>query len=310
MVDFIKTVSGAADIIDGKAAAALIDSHVKAGVGELEPRLGRAPCLAVVLVGEDPASQVYVRNKVKRTEAAGMRSIEIRKDADLSESELVSIVERLNGNEEVDGILVQMPLPGHIDPTRVVESIDPDKDVDGLTAKSAGRLVQGLPGLRPCTPSGCVWLARQALGELSGKSVTVIGRSILVGKPAAFLFLEQNCTVMLAHSRTLDLAEHCARADIIVAAAGRPEMVKGDWIKPGACVIDVGIKRVDAPDKGEGKTRLIGDVAYDEASKRAGFITPVPGGVGPMTIAMLLANTVRAAAARAGLERPGAIAGL
>lgn len=310
MPDFIKPVPGAASIIDGKAAAALIDSHVKTGVEQLAPLLGRAPCLAVVLVGEDPASQVYVRNKVKRTEAAGMRSIEIRRDAELSEAELVAIVEGLNADDAVDGILVQMPLPAHIDSRRVVETIHPDKDVDGLTATSAGRLVQGAPGLRPCTPSGCVWLARQALGELSGKSVVVIGRSILVGKPAAFLFLEQHCTVMLAHSRTLDLAEQCARADIVVAAAGRPEMVKGDWIKPGACVLDVGINRVDAPDKGEGATRLVGDVDYEEAAKRAAFITPVPGGIGPMTIAFLLSNTVRAAAQRAGLDVPDAIRGL
>ncbi|TGY89362.1 bifunctional methylenetetrahydrofolate dehydrogenase/methenyltetrahydrofolate cyclohydrolase FolD [Marinicauda algicola] len=306
----MKPVPGAASVIDGKAAAALIDSHVKAGVAQLESRLGRAPCLAVVLVGEDPASQVYVRNKVKRTEAAGMRSIEIRRDARIEEAELVGIVEALNADDAVDGILVQMPLPGHIDPYRVVETIDPDKDVDGLTATSAGRLVQGAPGLRPCTPSGCVWLARQALGELSGKSVVVIGRSILVGKPAAFLFLEQNCTVMLSHSRTLDLPEHCARADIVVAAAGRPEMVKGAWIKEGACVLDVGINRVDAPEKGEGGTKLVGDVAYDEAARRAGFITPVPGGIGPMTIAFLLVNTLKAAAARAGLAQPEAIRGL
>lgn len=310
MSDFIKPVAGAASIIDGKAAAALIDAHVKTAVGQIEPALGRAPCLAVVLVGEDPASQVYVRNKVRRTQAAGMRSIEITRDADISEDALVSIVEELNADEGVDGILVQMPLPGHIDSKRLVEAIHPGKDVDGLTATSAGRLVQGAPGLRPCTPSGCVWLARQALGELSGKSVVVIGRSILVGKPAAFLFLEQNCTVMLAHSRTLDLAEHVARADIVVAAAGRPEMVRGDWIKPGACVLDVGINRVEAPEKGEGGTKLVGDVAYDEAAAKAAFITPVPGGIGPMTIAFLLTNTVRAAAARAGLETPDAITGL
>lgn len=310
MSDFIRPVPGAASVIDGKAAAALIDSHVKAGVEQLQPRLGRAPCLAVVLVGEDPASQVYVRNKVRRTEAAGMRSIEIRREAGIEEAELIAIVEELNADGEVDGILVQMPLPGHIDPYRVVETIDPDKDVDGLTATSAGRLVQGAPGLRPCTPSGCVWLARQALGELSGKSVVVIGRSILVGKPAAFLFLEQNCTVMLSHSRTLDLPEHAARADILVAAAGRPEMVRGEWVKPGACVLDVGINRVDAPEKGEGGTKLVGDVAYDEAARRAGFITPVPGGIGPMTIAFLLVNTLKAAAARAGLAQPEAIRGL
>ncbi|PWE18212.1 bifunctional methylenetetrahydrofolate dehydrogenase/methenyltetrahydrofolate cyclohydrolase FolD [Marinicauda salina] len=310
MTDFIKPVEGRAAVIDGKAAAATIDAAAKAGAGELAAALGRPPCLAVVLVGEDPASQVYVRNKIKRTEAAGMRSIEHLEPADISEADLVALVNALNADDGVDGILVQMPLPDHIDSRRVIDAIDPAKDVDGLTAESAGRLMLGAPGLRPCTPSGCVWLARKALGDLSGRSVVVIGRSILVGKPAAMLFLEQNCTVTMAHSRTRDLPALCAGADIVLAAVGRPEMVRGDWIKPGALVLDVGINRIDAPEKGEGKTRLIGDVAYDEAAERAAFITPVPGGVGPMTIAMLLANAVRAAALRAGLDEPAALAAL
>ncbi|XBQ17121.1 MAG: bifunctional methylenetetrahydrofolate dehydrogenase/methenyltetrahydrofolate cyclohydrolase FolD [Oceanicaulis sp.] len=301
MTGVIKPRDGLAAIIDGKAAADTVDAAAKAAAADLAPALGRAPCLAVVLVGEDPASQVYVKNKVRRTEAAGMRSVEHRLDADTGEDELVALVERLNADAAVDGILVQLPLPSHIDPRRVVESIDPAKDVDGLTARSAGALIQGAPGLRPCTPSGCVWLARQALGDLTGKTVVVIGRSILVGKPAALLFLEQNCTVTLAHSRTQDLASVCAGADILVPAVGRPEMVKGDWIKPGAAVIDVGINRVEGPD---GKARLVGDVDFAAASERAGFITPVPGGVGPMTIAMLLANTVAAAAARANAKLP------
>ena len=298
MSDFIQSSVSGASVIDGKAAAAFIDAQVAQEVERLVPQLGRAPCLAVVLVGDDPASHVYVRNKVKRTEAAGMRSIEIRKPADIEQAALIQIVEDLNRDESVDGILVQMPLPDHIDSRLVIETIHPDKDVDGLTATNAGRLVQGAPGLRPCTPAGSVWLAEQALGDLSGKTVVVLGRSILVGKPAALLFLEKNATVTIAHSRTQNLPDLVKQADIIVAAVGRPEMVKGSWVKPGACVLDVGINRVDAPEKGEGKTKLVGDVAYDEAHPHAAFITPVPGGIGPMTIAMLLRNTLIAASQR------------
>lgn len=301
---------GGARLIDGKAAAAHIDAVVKSAAAALGAQLGRAPCLAVVLIGDDPASEVYVRNKARRASAAGMRSIEQRRSAQISEGELLALVAALNADDAVDGVLVQMPLPTHIDARRVVDAIDPAKDVDGLTAANAGRLVLGAPGLRPCTPAGCVWLVRQALGDLSGKRVIVIGRSILVGKPAALLFLAENATVTLAHSRTHDLQKLCAEADILVAAVGRPEMVRGDWIAPGACVIDVGINRVAAPEHGEGASRLVGDVAFDEAVARAGFITPVPGGVGPMTIAMLLVNTVRAAAARAGLEPPDAVTAL
>lgn len=288
-----------AHLIDGKAIAAEIDARAGEVGAKLASSLGRPPCLAVVLVGEDPASDVYVRNKVRRTEAAGLTSIEIRKSAEATEAEIIAIVERLNADDRVDGILVQMPLPGHIDTNRVIGRIDPDKDVDGLTEVSAGRLVLGKPGLRPCTPAGCVLLAERALGDLSGKSVVVIGRSILVGKPAALLFLEKNATVTIAHSRTADLPDLCRTADILVPAVGRPEMVRGDWVKPGACVLDVGINRIDAPERGAGKTRLVGDAAFDEIVGHAGWITPVPGGIGPMTIAMLLKNTVIAAALRA-----------
>lgn len=293
-----------AHLIDGKAIAAEIDARAGEVGAELAKALGRPPCLAVVLVGDDPASDVYVRNKVRRTEAAGLTSIEIRKPADVSEVEIIEIVEGLNRDDSVDGILVQMPLPGHIDANRVIGRIDPDKDVDGLTEVSAGRLVLSKPGLRPCTPAGCVLLAERALGDLSGKSVVVVGRSILVGKPAALLFLEKNATVTIAHSRTADLPALCRSADILVPAVGRPEMIRGDWVKPGACVLDVGINRIDAPERGEGKTRLVGDAAFDEIVGHAGWITPVPGGIGPMTIAMLLRNTVIAAGLRSNQSLP------
>ena len=293
-----------AQLIDGKAVAAEIDARAGEVGAELAKQIGRAPCLAVVLIGDDPASDVYVRNKVKRTEAAGLKSIEFRKPAETTEAEAIEIVRQLNADDTVDGILVQMPLPDHIDANRVIGEIDPDKDVDGLTDVSAGRIVLGKPGLRPCTPAGCVLLAERALGDLSGKNVVVIGRSILVGKPAALLFLEKNATVTIAHSRTKDLPALCRTADILVPAVGRPEMVKGDWVKPGACVLDVGINRIDAPERGEGKTRLVGDAAFDEIVGHAGWITPVPGGIGPMTIAMLLRNTVIAAATRSGKDLP------
>lgn len=289
-----------AELIDGKAVAAEIDAEAGEAGAKLARTLGRPPCLAVVLIGDDPASDVYVRNKVKRTEAAGLTSLEHRLPAETTEEEALAIVAKLNADDGVDGILVQMPLPGHMDSNRVIGAIDPDKDVDGLTEASAGRLVLGKPGLRPCTPAGCVLLAERALGDLSGKSVVVVGRSILVGKPAALLFLEKNATVTIAHSRTQDLPGLCRTADIVVPAVGRPQMVRGDWIKPGACVLDVGINRIDAPERGPGKTRLVGDAAFDEIVGHAGWITPVPGGIGPMTIAMLLQNTVKAAAIRSG----------
>lgn len=306
MADILKDSGAQARLIDGKAGSAQVDEAARLAAEALSGRMGRPPALAVVLVGEDPASQVYVRNKVRRTEAAGMTSLEHRLAAETAQADLISLVESLNRDGGVDGILVQLPLPAHIDATRVIEALDPAKDVDGLTAHSAGALVQGAAGLRPCTPSGCVWLARQALGDLTGKSVVVVGRSILVGKPAALLFLQENCTVTLAHSRTRDLAEVCAQADILVPAVGRANMVKSHWIKPGATVIDVGINRVES----EGKSRLVGDVEFEPALERAGFITPVPGGVGPMTIAMLLANTVAAAARRAGEALPEALRGI
>jgi methylenetetrahydrofolate dehydrogenase (NADP+)/methenyltetrahydrofolate cyclohydrolase len=304
MSDILKASGKRAQLIDGKAGAALVDEAAKAAAESLRGPLGRAPALAVVLVGDDPASQVYVRNKIRRTQAAGMTSIEHRLPAETTREALLALVAQLNGDDTVDGILVQLPLPAHLDAAEIVEAIDPLKDVDGLTARSAGALVQGSAGLRPCTPSGCVWLARQALGDLTGKSMVVIGRSILVGKPAALLFLQENCTVTLAHSRTQDLPKVCAQADILAPAVGRPEMVRGNWIKPGATVIDVGINRIE----GEGgKSRLVGDVCFSEAIEIADFVTPVPGGVGPMTIAMLLANTCAAAAARAGLPTPDAL---
>ncbi len=307
MSHILKDSGARAQLIDGKAGAALVDAAVKVAAAELTPALGRTPALAVVLVGDDPASQVYVRNKIRRTEAAGMTSIEHRLPADTSRDTLLRLIEQLNNDDAVDGILVQLPLPDHLNAAEIVEAIDPFKDVDGLTAHNAGALVQGATGLRACTPSGCVWLAKQALGDLTGKSVVVIGRSILVGKPAALLFLAENCTVTLAHSRTRNLAEICAKADILVPAVGRPHMVKASWIKPGATVIDVGINRIDAEG---GKSRLTGDVDFDQALKVADQITPVPGGVGPMTIAILLANTCTAAARRAGQPLPAALAEL
>ena len=287
------------NVIDGKAVAAA----TRANVAEAVSALGITPTLAVVLVGDDPASQVYVRNKIKFTEEAGMRSLEHRLPETVSQADVVEIVRTLNADTEVDGILVQLPLPAHIDSDAVIAEIDPAKDVDGLTVVSAGRLVLGQPGLRPCTPTGSVILAKAALGDLTGKHCVVLGRSILVGKPAALMFLEQNCTVTIAHSRTENLPAVCRGADILVAAVGRPQMVQDDWVKAGACVIDVGINRVPSK-KRPGKFRLVGDVDYKPTRAVAGSITPVPGGVGPMTIACLLRNTVLAACDRRGLARP------
>jgi len=294
----------AADIIDGKARAAALRADVAKAVEALSGKHGFVPGLAVVLVGEDPASEVYVRNKGRQTVEAGMRSIEHKLPADTPEADLLSLIAELNADDGVDGILVQFPVPGHISETRVLAAIDPAKDVDGLHLINVGKLAAGLDGLVPCTPYGCYILAREALGDLSGKEAVIVGRSKLVGKPIAQLLLGANCTVTIAHSRTRDLAGVCRRADILVAAVGRPEMIRGDWVKPGACVIDVGINRIDAPERGEGKTRLVGDVAFDEAVEVAGSITPVPGGVGPMTIACLLRNTVLAACMRRGLAAP------
>jgi methylenetetrahydrofolate dehydrogenase (NADP+) / methenyltetrahydrofolate cyclohydrolase len=291
-----------ATIIDGKTYAATLRGRVAEGVAAYHADAGRVPGLAVVLVGEDPASAVYVRNKAKQTVEVGMQSFEHKLPADTPQADLIALVERLNADPAVDGILVQLPLPQHLDELAVVSAINPDKDVDGLHVVSAGRLVSGIPGLVSCTPLGCMMLIRDTLGDtLSGKDAVVIGRSILVGKPVAQLLLAANCTVTMAHSRTQNLAEVVRRADIVVAAVGRPEMVKADWIKPGACVIDVGINRVPAAE--EGKTRLVGDVAYAECAEVAGSLTPVPGGVGPMTIACLLHNTLQAARMRSGLPQ-------
>jgi len=293
-----------ARIIDGKAIAA----GVRADVAAAAKLLPSQPALAVALVGDNPASHVYVSSKVKMTAEAGMRSVEIRLPADTAEADLVARVDALSRDPDIDGILVQLPLPKHISEPAVLAAIDPMKDVDGLTEQSAGKLVLGKPGLRPCTPVGCVILAKTERPDLSGANVVVIGRSILVGKPAALLFLEQNATVTLAHSRTRDLKMVCRGADIVVAAVGQPEMVKGDWLRPGAIVIDVGTNRVPAPEKGAGKTKLVGDVDFASAVHVAGAITPSPGGVGPMTIACLLRNTVLAACARRGWSIPEALA--
>ncbi len=278
-----------ATIIDGKAFAA----KLRGEIAEAVKALPRPPGLAVVLVGDDPASAVYVKSKGKQTVEVGMRSFEHRLPADTAQADLIALVERLNADPDVDGILVQLPLPAPLDELAVISTINPDKDVDGLHVVNAGRLASGLSGLVSCTPLGCMMLIQDQLGDVSGLNAVVIGRSILVGKPVAQLLLAANCTVTMAHSRTVDLADVVRRADIVVAAVGRSEMVKGDWIKPGACVIDVGINRVDG--------KLIGDVAFAEVSAVAGSITPVPGGVGPMTIACLLQNTLTAAQRRQGV---------
>ncbi len=290
-------------IIDGKATALALRARIAAAVPGFHAATGRVPGLAVILVGEDPASQVYVGSKKRATIEAGMASFEYRMAADTAQADLIALVETLNADDAVDGILVQLPLPAGLDELAVISAIDPDKDVDGLHVISAGRLASGLPGLVSCTPLGCMMLIHDVLGDdLSGKNAVVIGRSILVGKPVAHLLLAANCTVTMAHSRTRDLPETVCRADIVVAAVGRPEMIKGDWIKPGACVIDVGINRVAGAETG--KTRLVGDVDFADVAIVAGAITPVPGGVGPMTIACLLRNTIVAAHRRAGLAEP------
>ena len=278
-------------IIDGAAVAARLRQTIAARVGELKTTYGRVPGLAVVLVGEDPASQVYVRNKHKATIEVGMRSIEHKLSADTSETQLLDLVAKLNADPEVDGILVQLPVPKHINAERVLQAIDPDKDVDGFHPVNAGRLAIGQPALVPCTPSGCMLLLKEVLPNLSGLHAVVVGRSNIVGKPIAQLLLQADCTVTITHSRTRDLPAVCRSADILIAAVGKPEMIKGDWIKPDAVVIDVGINRIAAT---EGKSKLVGDVATAEALPHVKAITPVPGGVGPMTIACLLNNTLTA----------------
>jgi methylenetetrahydrofolate dehydrogenase (NADP+) / methenyltetrahydrofolate cyclohydrolase len=290
-------------IIDGKAFAAGLRARVARIVPDFVAATARKPGLAVVLVGDDPASQVYVGSKKKATVEAGMESFEHRLPDDVSEAELIALVESLNGDDVVDGILVQLPLPPHIDDKAVISAIDPAKDVDGFHVVNAGRLAVGEEAFVPCTPLGCLMLLKDRIGDLSGKNAVVIGRSNIVGKPMAQLLLAENCTVTIAHSRTADLADVVRRADIVVAAVGRPEMVRGDWLKDGAVVIDVGINRL-APTDAAGKGRLVGDVAFDEALGHVGAITPVPGGVGPMTIACLLRNTLVAAHRRAGLAAP------
>ncbi|MEL6205058.1 MAG: bifunctional methylenetetrahydrofolate dehydrogenase/methenyltetrahydrofolate cyclohydrolase FolD [Pseudomonadota bacterium] len=291
-----------AKVIDGKAFAAKVRGQVAEHVARLKADHGITPGLAVVLVGEDPASQVYVRSKGKMTVEVGMASFEHRLEADTSEADLLALVQSLNNDPEVHGILVQLPLPGHLNSDLVINSIDPAKDVDGFHISNVGLLGTGQKSMVPCTPLGCLMMLRDHHGSLSGLDAVVIGRSNIVGKPMAQLLLGDSCTVTIAHSRTKDIADVVRRADIVVAAVGRPEMVPGDWIKPGATVIDVGINRIDNPDGG--KARLVGDVQYSSAAQVAGAITPVPGGVGPMTIACLLANTVTACCRANGLPEP------
>lgn len=290
-----------ATILEGKTPAAEIRAAVAAKAAALRQRHGIVPGLAVVLVGEDPASQVYVRNKGRQTVEAGMRSEEVRLPATATGEEVLAAVARLNADPGIHGILVQLPLPAQVDEAAVIRAIDPDKDVDGFHPVNVGRLALGQPGFVPCTPNGCMTLIRRALDDdLAGRRALVLGRSNIVGKPMAQLLLAASCTVTIAHSRTLDLAEECRRAEILVAAVGRPEMIRGDWIRPGAVVIDVGINRLPAPDGG--KPRLVGDVAFAEAAEVAGAITPVPGGVGLMTVALLLSNTLEAACRSQGID--------
>ncbi|WP_420566609.1 bifunctional methylenetetrahydrofolate dehydrogenase/methenyltetrahydrofolate cyclohydrolase FolD [Thalassovita sp.] len=293
-----------ATIIDGKAFAANVRSRVADQVARLKEEQSITPGLAVVLVGEDPASQVYVRNKGKQTLEVGMNSYEHKLPADVPAVELYALIDKLNADPAVHGILCQFPVPEHLSEAEIVARIDPAKDVDGLHVQNIGLLAGGQKAMAPCTPLGCLMMLRDHLGDLTGKDAVVIGRSNLVGKPMAQLLLRDSATVTIAHSRTKDIAEVVRRADIVVAAVGRPQMVPGDWIKPGATVIDVGINRIDAPEKGEGKTRLVGDVDFDSCAAVAGAITPVPGGVGPMTIACLLANTLTACCRANGLTEP------
>ncbi len=294
-----------AQIIDGKAFSAKLVERVAEASASLEAKTGVKPGLAVVIVGEDPASQLYVRNKGETTLKAGMRSDTHRLPDTTTQNELLALIAELNADTGIHGILVQLPLPAHIDANAVLDAISPDKDVDGFHVVNAGRLAVGQDGLVPCTPLGCLMLLKDQLGDLSGLNAVIVGRSNIVGKPMAQLLLGESCTVTVAHSRTKDLPGLCRTADILVAAVGRPEMIKGDWIKDGATVIDVGINRVPSKDPvkaAEGKTRVVGDVAFEEAAKVAGRITPVPGGVGPMTIACLLVNTYTAACRTAGVQ--------
>ena len=287
-----------AAVLDGKAFSEKLVQKVAVEAKTITAAIGREPALAVVLVGENPASAVYVRNKIERTTAAGMRSIEHKLPVTTDQKTLLDLIAQMNADDTVDGILVQLPLPDQIDGDAVINAIAPEKDVDGFHVVNAGLLATGQESLVPCTPYGCLLLLRDHLGSLSGLNAVVVGRSNIVGKPMAQLLLRESCTVTIAHSRTKDLAETCARADILIAAVGRPEMITGAFVKPGATVIDVGINRVAAPERGDGKFRLTGDVDFASAAAKAGAITPVPGGVGPMTIACLLRNTAVAAARR------------
>ena len=293
-----------AKIIDGKEFAARVRAKVAQHVSRLKQDHGIIPGLAVVLVGEDPASQVYVRSKGKMTVEVGMKSVEHRLDVETSEADLLALLDQLNNDPEIHGILVQLPLPKHLNEDLIINSISPAKDVDGFHISNVGLLGTGQKSMVPCTPLGCLMMLRDHHGSIAGMDAVVIGRSNIVGKPMAQLLLNDSATVTIAHSRTKDLADVVRRADIVVAAVGRPEMVPGDWIKESATVIDVGINRLDAPEKGEGKTRLVGDVHFASCAERAGAITPVPGGVGPMTIACLLANTVTACCRANGLAEP------
>ena len=296
-----------AEIIDGKQVAEDVVQTVKRLTADLVAAGNPAPGLAVVIVGEDPASQVYVASKSKKAKECGFKSVQHTLPADTSEADLLKLIGELNADASIDGILVQLPLPGHIDAGKVIQTIAPEKDVDGFHFINVGKLGTGEleTAFVPCTPAGSMLLIERVRGkDLSGLNAVVVGRSNIVGKPMANLLLAANCTVTVAHSRTRDLPALARTADILVAAVGRPEMIRGDWVKEGATVIDVGINRVPAPDKGEGKTRLVGDVAFAEAAQKAGAITPVPGGVGPMTIALLMANTLVSASLKAGLSRP------
>lgn len=291
-------------IIDGKSFAAGLRARIGRQVAVLTKRHGTIPGLAAVLVGDDPASQIYVRSKEKQTAEAGMASMGRRLDSGTSQDDLLAIVNELNADPGVHGILVQLPLPDQIDTRAIIGAVEPAKDVDGFHPINVGRLVNGEAALVPCTPLGCTMMLKDVLGDLTGLNAVIVGRSAIVGKPMAQLLLAENCTVTVAHSRTRDLPAVCRNADILVAAVGRPQMIKGDWIKPGATVIDVGINRIEAPGKGVGKTRLVGDVAFDEAVKIAGAITPVPGGVGPTTIACLLQNTLTACCRQNNIDVP------
>ncbi|MDC0398206.1 bifunctional methylenetetrahydrofolate dehydrogenase/methenyltetrahydrofolate cyclohydrolase FolD [Alphaproteobacteria bacterium] len=293
-----------AEIIDGKVFAQKLRSRITSATEIIKRKYNSTPGLAVVLVGEDPASEVYVRNKGKQTIECGMVSFEHKLTDEVSPSELLDLIQKLNSDESVDGILVQLPLPEHIDPQAVLDAINPEKDVDGFHVVNAGKLATGGDALVPCTPLGCLLMLKDYFGDLSGKNAVVVGRSNIVGKPMAALLTRENCTVTIAHSRTKDLPSVCRSADILIAAVGKAEMVEEDWVSEKTVVIDVGINRIPAPERGEGKMRLVGDVAFDEVKRKAKAITPVPGGVGPMTIAVLLRNTIEAACRRRGWDLP------